>query len=73
MGEFSCAACGAKNPHSTVQCERYQATICEKHCSSCEYFSGFDLSIVHCYYRDRKLEKQRQAKLLEMQKNEEKA
>lgn len=52
---MKCPACGAET-HSTVKCGKYNAPICQTHCSEnggCEYFSGYETSVVHCFYRYR--------------------
>lgn len=53
-----CPVCGAKM-HFTVKCGKYNGPICDKHCGEnggCEYFSGRETSVEHCYYRDRMIE-----------------
>lgn len=69
MEKIICPACGAENPHSMVRCRKYRSYICERHCSEgCEYFSGYETSIVHCYFRERKKEEKK--KLLELQEKQ---
>lgn len=58
---MNCPKCGA-DAHFTVKCGKYNAPICQTHCSEnggCEYFSGYETSLVHCFYRDRIIERWR--------------
>lgn len=58
---MKCPKCGAEHPNAMVRCGIYRAYICEKHCGEgCEYFSGFETSVVHCYFRDRQIERRKQ-------------
>lgn len=69
MGKIICPECGAEDPHSMVRCGKYRAYICEKHCGEgCEYFSGHNTSLSHCYFRERKIEERK--KLLELQEKQ---
>ena len=60
MAYPTCSVCGAENVQSLVRCGKYRAYICEKHCGEgCEYFSGFETSIVHCFFRDKLIEQRK--------------
>lgn len=55
---MKCPACGAET-HFTIKCGKYNAPICQTHCTEnggCEYFSGTETSLWHCFYRDRFIE-----------------
>lgn len=55
---MECPKCGKKHPNSMVRCGKYRAYICEKHCGEgCEHFSGYETSCVHCYFRDKQIER----------------
>lgn len=59
-----CPACGAENPHFTSHCPKYGEPICEKHCGEgCEYFSGYETTVVYCSYSDKLIERQKQGEL----------
>lgn len=49
---MTCPICLAKadNNKNWVRCKRYGMPVCERHCSSCEYHSGWETSVVRCYY-----------------------
>ncbi|MCM1298207.1 MAG: hypothetical protein NC203_00500 [Firmicutes bacterium] len=50
MNEIKCPVCGAEI-HGGVNCGMYSgATVCAEHCTDCEYFSGWETSVIHCYY-----------------------
>ena len=49
--ERVCPVCGEKNPHFVRVCPKHNKGICEKHCGEgCEHFSGYDTSVVKCYF-----------------------
>lgn len=49
MAGPKCPICGAsKENGSWVQCRRFGALVCERHCSKCRYFSGFETTVVYC-------------------------
>lgn len=57
---MACPKCGEKHPNSMVRCGKFRAYICEKHCNEgCEYFSGFETTHVHCFFRDKQIEKRK--------------
>lgn len=53
-----CPVCGNK-PHFTVRCAKHGAPVCMAHCNDCEHFSGYETSVVHCFYRDKLIERQK--------------
>lgn len=49
---MKCPLCG-REANSFVQCPEQGTSICDKHCNDCQYFSGYETSIVHCFFRTR--------------------
>lgn len=49
---MACIVCGAETTTCAVKCAKFHRSICMKHCKDCEYFSGYNSPIVHCFYRD---------------------
>lgn len=47
---MTCPICLDNKCGSWVKCPRYGLPVCQKHCSGCEYFSGYETSVVHCFY-----------------------
>ena len=35
---------------SWVRCPRFAAPVCMEHCNECRFFSGYETSVVHCYF-----------------------
>lgn len=50
---MTCPIClkTAEETKSWVQCRRYGGMpVCMRHCLECEYLSGFETSLWHCFY-----------------------
>lgn len=51
MAVPKCPICGAGvECGSRVRCRRFGETVCMEHCSKCRYFSGYETSVVHCFF-----------------------
>ena len=49
---MNCPIClrNSKQVGSWVRCPKEGMPVCESHCSCCKYHSGWETSVVHCYY-----------------------
>lgn len=49
---MTCPIClkTVKQNHSWVRCPREGMPVCMDHCTGCEFHSGWDTPVVHCFY-----------------------
>ncbi|MBP0983045.1 MAG: hypothetical protein J6A19_04900 [Oscillospiraceae bacterium] len=46
-----CPICKAGDKSgSRVRCRRFGGLVCMEHCSKCNWFSGYDTTVVHCFW-----------------------
>nr|DAW26189.1 MAG TPA: replication protein A [Caudoviricetes sp.] len=53
MATQICPICKKGEDHevgSWVRCPRFAAPVCMEHCNECRFFSGYETSVVHCYF-----------------------
>lgn len=49
---MNCPIClrNSKQVGSWVKCPKEGMPVCMEHCTGCEFHSGWDTPIVHCFY-----------------------